>query len=167
LASSKIILGIDCGTAITGWAILEASALGGVNRKLQLKDCGIITTHKYSPEVERLKELGDSIGELISEFQPTEMAIEDIFFFKNAKTVIKVSQARGVVIYKAVSAALQVFSYTPLQIKQTLTGHGRADKAQMMSMVNRVLGIAAEKSITQDDAADAVAVGYCHYLRAS
>jgi crossover junction endodeoxyribonuclease RuvC len=157
--SETRILGIDCGTAITGWSILSIDLSA---KTAKLIDCGIVQTHKLTPEEFRLQDLGDSIQQIITEYKPNQLAIEDIFFFKNAKTVIKVSQARGVVIYQAVSNGLSYHSYTPLQIKQRITGYGKADKKQMMFMVNSILKLKAE--ITQDDAADAVAVAYCHFL---
>jgi crossover junction endodeoxyribonuclease RuvC len=149
------ILGIDCGTAITGWAVLETKGP-------KLLACGTIETSKYTPEEHRLLDLGSSIRELLEEFNPDDLAIEDLFFFRNATTVIKVSQARGVVIYEAAKKGLRYFSYTPPQVKQRITGYGKADKQQMIFMVNKILKL--EEKVTQDDAADAVAIAYCHYL---
>jgi crossover junction endodeoxyribonuclease RuvC len=162
--TEKIILGIDCGTAITGWSIIKYKSNGYKKSAPKLIDYGIVETHKHTPEEHRLLDLGDSISELISEFSPTELAIEDLFFFRNATTVIKVSQARGVVIYAATKAGLQYNSYTPLQIKQQLTGYGRAKKEQVIFMVSKVFGLGDK--LRQDDAADAIAAGYCHYLNA-
>jgi crossover junction endodeoxyribonuclease RuvC len=157
------ILGIDCGTAITGWSILEFTTDSGNKKsKPKLIQYGIIETHKLTPEEHRLRDVGDSIKELILEFKPQQLAIEDLFFFKNAKTVIKVSQSRGVVVYQSVSHGLSYHSYTPLQIKQQLTGYGRAEKSQIMFMVSKIFGLKSEK--IQDDAADAIAVAYCQYL---
>lgn len=157
------ILGIDCGTAITGWSIIQIpSAASSKKHKPQLIDYGIIETHKFTPEEERLRDLGDSVAELIKEYKPQHLAIEDLFFFKNATTVIKVSQARGVVIYQAAKHGLTYTSYTPLQIKQGITGYGRAEKNQVQFMVAKIFGIKGKK--VQDDAADAIAVGYIHAL---
>lgn len=158
------ILGIDCGTAITGWSVLEYE-LAPRPRNPKLISCGIIKTSKFSPEEHRLVDLGTSIVELIDELKPSELAIEDLFFFRNATTVIKVSQARGVVIYEAAKKGLSYSSYTPPQVKQQITGYGRADKTQMMYMINKILKI--KNPITQDDAADAVAIAYSHFLKAS
>lgn len=135
------------------------------SQRFKLIAYGIIKTHKLTPEVHRLADLGDSIGELIAEYRPNELAIEDIFFFRNAKTVIKVSQARGVVLYQAVKAGLECYSYTPLQVKQQITGHGKADKKQVLFMVNKLFSL--DSKLTQDDAADAIAVAYCHAQRLS
>jgi crossover junction endodeoxyribonuclease RuvC len=153
------ILGIDCGTAITGWAVIEPGK--NINQP-KLNGVGIVETHKLSPEEERLLDLGNSIADLIEEFEPDVVAIEDIFFNKNAKTVIKVSQARGVVIYKAVQKGVKYFSYTPPQIKQRITGHGRAKKDQVIYMINEIFSLKGD--LVQDDAADALAIAYCHYL---
>lgn len=155
----RTILGIDCGTAITGWAIIKYHDL---KTSPTLIDFGTIETHKLSPEADRLLEIGNSVATLIDEFKPNELAIEDIFFFKNAKTVIKVSQARGVVIYKSVEKGLGYFSYTPPQVKQALTGYGRADKKQIMLMIQQLFKLPSAK--LQDDAADALAIAYAHWL---
>ncbi len=160
------ILGIDCGTAITGWAVLEYKSeklrKNHNTNNLKLLECGTITTHKFTPEFDRLLELGESIEKLIKEFKPIEMAIEDIFYFKNAKTVIKVSQARGVVIFQAMKEGVRCIGYTPLQIKKGITGYGRAEKNQVMFMLNKIFNLKGK--LKQDDAADALAVAYCHYL---
>ncbi len=153
------ILGIDCGTAITGWSIIE------VGSSPQLLDCGIIETHKLSHESDRLLDLGDSIGQLIDTYHPDSMAIEDIFFFKNAKTVIKVAQARGVVMYKAAAAKMEIRSYTPLQIKQRITGNGRAEKTQVQFVVDKIFSLNGK--LKQDDTVDAVAAAYCLYLESA
>jgi crossover junction endodeoxyribonuclease RuvC len=157
----QTILGIDCGTAITGWAILAIDPQKD-RKNPRLIDYGIIETHKLSPEQERLVDLGDSVSQLIEEYKPHQLAIEDLFFFKNAKTVMKVSQARGVVIYQAAKHGLSYHSYTPLQIKLGVTGYGRAQKEQIQEMVARIFNLASKK--LQDDAADAIAVGYIHAL---
>ncbi len=154
------ILGIDCGTAITGWAILESK--GKTNAKIDLVNCGIIETNKLSPMEHRLENIGRSVVELIEEFQPDHLAIEAIYYFKNAKTVITVSQARGVVVYESCKAGLKCYNYTPLEIKQTITGYGRAEKSQMIFMINKIFKLNGK--IKQDDAIDAVGVGYCHFL---
>jgi crossover junction endodeoxyribonuclease RuvC len=153
------IIGIDCGTAITGWCVLEVVAK---QKTPTLLGAGIIQTHKLTPEPDRLLDLGQSIADLLDEFKPDEMSIEDIFFFKNATTVIKVSQARGVTVYEARKRGIAVFSYTPLQIKQQLTGYGRADKKQMLEAINETFSLNGK--LKQDDTADAIAAAYCHFL---
>ncbi|MFW5702718.1 MAG: crossover junction endodeoxyribonuclease RuvC [Candidatus Dojkabacteria bacterium] len=156
---SKLILGIDCGTAITGWAVIEVFYSGKAPR---LVDLGTIETHKFTPEAERLLDLGESINQLLEEFNPDEAAVEDLFFFRNATTVIKVSQARGVVLFSLAKSKIPHYSYTPLQIKQQLTSYGRAKKEQIIYMMNKIFSLKGK--LKQDDAADALAVAYTHYL---
>ena len=149
------VLGIDIGTAITGWAIIEKTS-----NKYKVHGYGVIRTSSEIPMPLRLSNIYESLIHLIGEYKPSHLAIEDLFFFKNQKTVIKVGQARGVVIVAAVNKGLEVFDYTPLQVKQAVTGYGRADKQQIQKMVKMILGL---KEIPKpDDAADALAVGLCH-----
>jgi crossover junction endodeoxyribonuclease RuvC len=149
------ILGIDPGTATTGWAVVEEK-----NKNPKLIACGCVNTSKFHSDEERLVEIGRDIASLIKKYKPDEAAIEDLFFFKNLKTAITVAQARGVVLYEIKKNKTPLFSYTPLQVKQALTGYGRADKNQMQEMVKNILNL---KSIPKpDDAADAVAIAICH-----
>jgi crossover junction endodeoxyribonuclease RuvC len=149
------ILGIDPGTATTGWAVVEEK-----NKNPKLIACGCVNTSKFRSDEERLIEIGRDIGSLIKKYKPNEAAIEDLFFFKNLKTAITVAQARGVILYEIKKNNIPLFSYTPLQVKQALTGYGRADKNQMQEMVKNILKL---KSIPKpDDAADAIAIAICH-----
>jgi len=149
------ILGIDPGTATTGWAVVEEK-----NKNAKLIACGCVNTAKYKSDADRLVEIGKDIQTLIKKYKPDEAAIEDIFFFKNLKTAITVAQARGVILYEIKKNNIPLFSYTPLQVKQALTGYGRADKNQMQLMVKNILKL---KSFPKpDDAADAVAIAICH-----
>ena len=109
--------------------------------------------------VEGLAELHDKIVKLIKKYDPSRMAVEDLFFFKNLKTAIKVGQARGVILLTAVQNKIPVDEFTPLQVKQSITGYGRAEKEQMQKMVPLILGIKGK--IKSDDAADALAVALC------
>jgi len=149
------VLGIDPGTAATGWAVLE-------ERKTEPKlvAFGCINTSKFKTNSERLVEIGNDIKTLIKKFKPKEVAVEDIFFFKNLKTAITVSQARGVILYELRRARIPIFTYTPLQIKQALTSYGRADKNQIQLMVKNILKL--KKTPKPDDAADAIAIAICH-----
>lgn len=171
------ILGIDIGTATTGWAVIEAKGQPKDQPKSQTRNpksaaansfapkligCGTIDTHKLAPEPERLVELGESFTELLDEFKPTEIAIEQLFFSKNVTTAMKVSQARGVLVYLATQRELPTTGYNPVQVKKALTGYGRATKSQMLTMVDKLFSLSGQ--LTQDDAADAVAIAYCHYL---
>jgi len=149
-----IILGIDPGTAITGFGVIEAK-----DDKARLITCGCILTPAKMCLEKRLGLIFKDINKLIKKYKPDILACEEIFFFKNAKTVISVSHARGVVLLAGQRAGLRIFEYTPLQIKQALTGYGRADKKQMQEMVRTLLGL--EEAPHPDDAADAVAVAMC------
>lgn len=149
------ILGIDPGTATTGWAVVEEK-----NKNARLVACGCVNTAKTKTDEERLVEIGRDIALLIKKYQLDEAAIEDLFFFKNLKTAITVAQARGVILYEIKKNLVPLFSYTPLQVKQALTGYGRADKKQIQLMVKNILKL---KCIPKpDDAADAVAIAICH-----
>jgi len=152
------VLGIDPGTAITGWGIVEP----GPNGKNSLKavDYGVIRTSAGLDMPVRLKDLYDELMGIIAKYKPEQVGIEDLFFFKNQKTVIKVGQARGVAILTGVNNDLPVFDYTPLQVKQAVTGYGRAEKKQMQKMVKLILGL--KELPKPDDAADALAVAVCH-----
>jgi crossover junction endodeoxyribonuclease RuvC len=150
-----IILGIDPGTAITGWGVIKDG-----KKKTEVLAYGCIETSKHKNDVERLKEVAKDLKMIIKEYQPNEMAIEELFFFKNLKTAIKVAQSRGVLMFVTANQKISVAEYTPLQIKQALTGYGRADKKQMQIMVQKILKL---KEIPKpDDAADALAVAICH-----
>ncbi|OGI25586.1 MAG: crossover junction endodeoxyribonuclease RuvC [Candidatus Moranbacteria bacterium RBG_13_45_13] len=149
------ILGIDPGTATTGWAVVEE-----VKKNPRLVACGCVNTSKIKSDAERLVEIGKDISSLIKKYKPDEAGIEDIFFFSNQKTAVTVSQARGVVLYELKKNKIPVQNYTPLQVKQALTGYGRADKKQIQLMVKNILRL---KSIPKpDDAADAAAIAICH-----
>ncbi len=152
------ILGIDPGTGTTGWGIIDKDPKSRNGYKLV--DYGTIQTSAGLDTPVRLKDLYDQLDGIIKKYKPDEVGIEDLFFFKNQKTVIKVGQARGVAILTVVNNNLPVFDYTPLQVKQSITGYGRAEKNQVQHMVKLVLGL---KTIPKpDDAADALAVAICH-----
>ncbi|MFA6386839.1 MAG: crossover junction endodeoxyribonuclease RuvC [Candidatus Paceibacterota bacterium] len=149
------VLGIDPGTATTGWAVLEEDR-GCVTAIAY----GHISTSPQNSVSNRLKEVADNIEDIVRKYKPQESAVEDIFFFKNQKTVIKVSQSRGAMLLTLEKKNVKVFSYTPLQVKQALTGYGRADKKQIQLMVKNILKL---KSIPKpDDTADAIAIALCH-----
>ncbi|MFA5926116.1 MAG: crossover junction endodeoxyribonuclease RuvC [Parcubacteria group bacterium] len=149
------VLGVDPGTATTGWAIVEE-----VEKNPRLIACGCINTSKMKTDAERLVEIGRDLKSLIEKYKPAEAAIEDLFFFKNLKTAITVAQARGVILYEIKKNIIPLFSYTPLQVKQALTGYGRADKKQIQIMVKNVLKLRSAPE--PDDAADAAAIAICH-----
>lgn len=151
------VIGIDIGTAITGWAIVEQ----GLNKSMySVHGYGVIRTESKLPMDIRLVQIYEDLNILIKQFQPDHMAIEELFFFKNQKTIISVAQARGVVILAGKLNNLETFGYTPLQVKQAVTSYGRAEKKQVQQMVTMLLGL---KEIPKpDDAADALAVAVCH-----
>lgn len=149
------VLGIDPGYGRFGWSVLEG------NRSRQgLIACGCEETPPEVDPPQRYLQIQTKLEKIIEEFRPEAAAVESLFYFKNAKTVIKVSESRGVVVVGLAKAGIAVFDYTPLQVKQTVTGYGRAEKAQVQSMVKVILKL---KEIPRpDDAADAVAVGLTH-----
>ena len=146
-----IILGIDPGYALAGWGIIKKEG-----QKLALVKYGCFATPKHMPHAERLKFLSDNLHKVIRKYKPEVLAIEELFFFKNLKTAIKVAEAKGVILATAINFKLRIEEFTPLQIKQAVVGYGRADKNQVGQMVKLILNL---KTIPQpDDAADAVAV---------
>lgn len=149
------ILGLDPGTATTGWSVIIEE-----KKQPKVEAFGCIETDKVKDSVARLKEIAFDLRKIIKKYQPDEAAIEDIFFFKNLKTAIKVAQARGVLILTCADKNLPVFEYTPLQVKQALTGYGRAEKRQVQIMVKNILKL--KELPRPDDAADALAIAICH-----
>ncbi len=151
-----IIVGFDPGLATLGYGVIRKEQ----GRKPEMVDYGIVSTPKEENLAVRLCMLEKGVKQIIDTFKPDEIAIEELFFAKNVKTGIAVAHARGVVLLTAVKECGQIFEYTPLQIKQALTGYGRADKNQIQQMVKSFLNL---KSIPRpDDAADALAVALCH-----
>ena len=149
------ILGIDPGYAILGYGIVEKKG-----NRFEVIHYGSVTTDAGERMPDRLKHLYYSIMEIIDEFRPDEAAVEELFFNTNTKTAIKVGQARGVAILACANSGLNIEEYTPLQIKQALTGYGRADKKQVQTMVKTILNL---KEVPKpDDTADALAAAICH-----
>lgn len=149
------VLGIDPGTGRTGWAVVE-----GNNARQTLVACGCFETESNSAAPGRLLKILDFVTGLVDEFGIGEAAVEDLFFAKNAKTAIRVGEARGVVVVALTQKKVPVFDYTPLQVKATVTGYGNADKKQVQTMVKSILKL--ESVPKPDDAADAVAVALTH-----
>lgn len=150
-----IILGIDPGLAIVGYGVIES--IKGHNRVI---DCGVINTSKDMKMPERLQSIYEGINAIIDKFKPEQIALEELFFNSNITTGIPVAQARGVILLACRQKCQQLFEYTPLQVKQAMTGYGRADKKQIQFMVTRLLGLNAPPK--PDDAADALAVALTH-----
>ncbi len=150
-----MILGIDPGTATVGFAFVE-----GKKKSPIIHDYGVLTTPPLKRESmpQRLLELGEDMEKLIQKHKPQKAVVEDLFFFKNAKTVITVAQSRGMLIYILTKYGIEVVSKTPLQVKQTLCGYGRADKKQVQEMVRKIYKL--DKVPKPDDAADALALAW-------
>jgi len=152
------VLGVDPGLAITGYGLVE-----GLNDGLRLREAGVIRTRAQAPLPERLKAIHTAIQELLEEFAPDVMAVEELYFAKNTKTAIAVAQARGVILLAAAQAGVSTKNYTPLEVKLQITGFGRATKHQVQGMVTRLLNL--KERPQPDDAADALALAICHLLR--
>lgn len=150
-----IILGIDPGYAIVGVGVIEY-----VGNKFRVIDYFAITTEAHAPFEERLKTIFDKMEDTISVYKPDFMAIEELFFNDNAKTAIAVGQARGVILLSAVKHNIEIFEYTPLQVKQAVVGYGRADKKQVQQMTKAILNLTSVPK--PDDVADALAIAVCH-----
>ena len=149
-----IILGIDPGFARTGYGVIEEK-----NKNLRMLDYGCLSTPAGLIFEKRLKKIREGLVDLIKKYKPDVCAVEKIFFCKNAKTAIDVGQARGVVILTAAEKNLKIREFTPLQVKQSLTGYGKAEKQQIQKMVKLILNL---KEIPKpDDAADALALAIC------
>ena len=149
------ILGIDPGYAILGWGILDMKG-----NHFSVVDYGAVTTDAKMEMPVRLQHLYTQLTAIIEQYQPEEAAIEELFFNNNAKTAIMVGQARGVAVLACVNGGLEISEYTPLQIKQSVVGYGRADKKQVQAMVKAVLNLSEVPK--PDDTADAVAAAICH-----
>lgn len=154
------ILGIDPGTGILGFGVIDAGADG----KAKLVDGGVIRTPVHEEDSVRLLTIYDELEGIIKEHKPEAMSVEKLFFAQNVTTAMTVSQARGVVLLVGIKNGLELFEYTPLQIKQALTGYGRADKKQIQEMVRIVLGL--DQIPQPDDCADALAAAICHSMTA-
>lgn len=144
------IIGIDPGTGRLGFGVVDTA-----RGKLTLVDAGVITTPAHTPTNERLEDIFDSLTEIIASTKPDRMAVEKLFFARNVTTAMSVAEARGVALLVGQKARLPIDEYTPMQIKQAITGYGKADKKQMQEMVRLQLGL---KEVPKpDDAADALA----------
>ena len=152
------ILGIDPGTATVGWGVIEVE-----KGKTTSVAYGHISTSKDLPPEDRLAEISQDLSALVATYQPEEAAVEEIFFFKNQKTIISVAQARGSILLTLRNLGVTVFGYTPLEVKQALTNYGRADKSQVQLMVKSILKLGSIPK--PDDAADALAIAICHASR--
>ena len=149
------ILGIDPGVATIGFGLVEAQ-----RSAVRLLQYGVITTPAGLPLSTRLYQISQDMNQLIEQFKPDEIAVEELFFSKNITTGIAVAHGRGVILLEAERSGVPVFEYTPMQVKQAVAGYGGADKRQVMLMTQRLLKM---KNIPRpDDAADALAIAICH-----
>ncbi len=156
-----LVLGIDPGTAITGFGLVEQ------DDEQRLVDAGAILTPAGTPLPERLLTIHQQLSGVIDTFRPDAVAVEELFFSKNVRTAMSVGHARGVVLLAAAQAGLPIYHYKPSEVKVAVTGYGNADKAQVQEMVRLLLHL--DETPKPDDVADAIAIAICHlqsaYLR--
>lgn len=150
-----LILGIDPGTAITGYGFVRES-----EDRLALVDCGVITTPANQPLASRLQTIYRGLTDLVKQHMPDAVAVEELFFSRNARTALAVGHARGVTLLAFADAGLAIHEYKPVEVKQAVTGYGAADKRQVQEMVRMLLEL--DQVPRPDDAADALAVAVCH-----
>ncbi|MBQ5740161.1 MAG: crossover junction endodeoxyribonuclease RuvC [Oscillospiraceae bacterium] len=149
------ILGIDPGIAIVGFGLIEAE-----RANVQMLQYGAITTEAHQPLSHRLVQIESDLRQLIEQFKPDAIAVEELFFSNNITTGIAVAHGRGVILCTAEKCGVPLFEYTPMQVKQAVVGYGLAEKKQVMDMVKRLLKLKAVPR--PDDAADALAIAICH-----
>jgi len=150
------VLGIDCGTELTGFGVVDA----GASAKLLCIDFGAIRVSPREPMPRRLERIHYGLVKLIRQHQPEQIAIEDVFYALNVKSALKLGQVRGVAMLAAAEAGLEVTEYAPLSIKSAVVGYGRADKSQVQFMVTRLLELVEPPE--PEDASDALAIAICH-----
>jgi crossover junction endodeoxyribonuclease RuvC len=150
------VLGIDCGGAYTGYGVVEIHTGG----RLSCLTCGAIKLSTREALPRRLSRIFTELGEIIAEHQPDQVAIEDVFYALNVKSALKLGQVRGVAMLAAAAAGLEVAEYSPLTIKSSVVGYGRAEKQQVQHMVTRLLQLA--EAPEPMDASDALAIAICH-----
>ena len=150
-----IILGIDPGLARAGWGVIEYA--GNRFRPLAY---GTVTTPAHTPIEDRLATLYDEMNRIIERYRPDDLAVEELFFNTNATTAIAVAEARGVILLSARLHRVNVFEYTPSQVKQSVVGYGKAEKAQVIMMIKTILNLKTAPKL--DDTADALAIAVCH-----
>ena len=149
------ILGIDPGIATIGFGVVDSD-----RNQHKLIQCGVISTPAHTSLSSRLAQIYDDMCQLLDLFKPDAVSIEELFFNTNITTGIAVAHGRGVILLACQKAGVEIYEYTPLQVKQAVVGYGRAEKAQVMDMVKRICGLPAPPK--PDDAADAVALALCH-----
>jgi crossover junction endodeoxyribonuclease RuvC len=150
-----IIIGIDPGTARCGFGVIEED--GG---NMRMIDCGLIETPSGTPDAERLTAIYTRLSDLVSDHKPAAIAVEQLFYGNNSRTAMSVGQARGVILLAAAMNNIHIAEYTPVQVKQAVSGYGAADKQQVKAMVQTLLQLKELRG--HDDISDALAVAICH-----
>jgi len=162
-----IILGIDPGSVVTGYAIIKKQ--NNKNPCLEVIDFGCIITEKFATTGERLKKIHKEITKLIEKHKPEIVAVETLFFFKNLKTIMPVSQTKGVILLAAAEKKLPVCEFTPLQMKMAIAGYGRAEKKQVQEMIKKTVDVSCfdlkKNNRKKDDAFDALGIAICASLK--
>jgi crossover junction endodeoxyribonuclease RuvC len=149
------VLGIDCGIERTGYAVIESDG-----RRHSLVVAGVIRTSPHTPFEQRLLEVARGLRQVVRDHQPEAAAVEQVFHAVNAKTALKLAHARGVALLVVAESGVELGEYSPLEVKNSVVGYGRAEKSQVQMMVASLLGLA--EPIASEDASDAVAVAVCH-----
>jgi len=149
-----LALGVDPGSRVTGYGLIEKDC----NHMICIR-AGVITPPARAPFFDRIHQIFQSMLDIMLEYQPQELAIEEVFFAKNVKSSLKLGHARGAVLIAAVESGLKIFEYSPLEIKKSTVGYGRASKEQVRSMVKAILNMKTEPLL---DASDALATAICH-----
>ncbi len=164
-----IILGIDPGSVITGYSILKKNKGNSPTEQFEVIDFGCIITDKFSTTGDGLKQIYKEITKLIEKYKPNVMSVERLFFFKNVKTVMPVSQTKGVILLAAAEKKLPVYEFTPLQMKMAIAGYGRAEKKQVQKMIKKTVNIEhfdlTKNNRKKDDAFDAIGIAICAALK--
>lgn len=162
MIKEKIILGIDPGTVVMGYGLIEI-----INNKPSMLAMGVLELNKYEDHYLRLHRIFDRIVGLIDEFLPDELAIEAPFYGKNVQSMLKLGRAQGVAMAAALSRDIPICEYAPLKIKMSITGNGRASKEQVADMLKRFLKIPDEAMLSHLDATDGLAAAFCHFLQSN
>lgn len=149
-----LVLGVDPGSRVTGYGLVEKK-----NNHMRCIDAGAINSSGTEPFYDRIYKIFRSMVEIMKHYQPQEMAIEDLFFAKNVKSSLKLGHARGAALIAAVNCGVKIFEYTPLEVKKSVVGYGRASKEQISAMVQIILKLRAKLG---SDTSDALAVAICH-----
>jgi crossover junction endodeoxyribonuclease RuvC len=157
---NRIILGIDPGTIVMGYGIIQI-----IENKPKVEALGVLQLNKYEDHYLRLHKIFERVTSLIDEYHPNELAIESPFFGKNVQSMLKLGRAQGVAMSAALNRSIPIFEYAPLKIKMSITGNGNASKEQVASMLQRLLRIPDENMLPQMDATDGLAAAVCHFFQ--